>query len=169
MTALLASAALAAARSTPALSADEELGLARRALAGDRGAFDRLLRSHFRLVLAIASRFRVFGGAHEELVGEGLVGLVEAGRRFDPERGVRFAVYAAQWIQAYIRRYTLTAQRLVRLPSTRQGRMLLAHLRQTERRLSAELGRAATHEELARALGVTVADVEEIVNALRAR
>ena len=130
--ATLLSNLLDVATRTALLSAEEETALARAAVAGSQPAFDRLLAAHVRLVLSIAHSLRKYGLPMEDLVGEGLVGLVEAARRFDPERGVRLGTYAAKAIRASMRRYTLAHRRIVRLPSTRDGRKLLANLRRAQ-------------------------------------
>lgn len=160
---------LRAAQQAPLLSAEEEKKLAGRAQAGDESAFNRLLGAHFRLVLAIAHELRSYGLPMDELVAEGMLGLVEAARRFDPERGVRLAVYAAWWIRAYMRRYTLSNRRIVRPPSTRHGRKLLANLRKTQRELEARSGERADAIAVAEVLGVSVEEVEEMEAALSGR
>ncbi len=158
-----------AAALTAPLSAPEEQTLAKAARGGDKRALDTLLRAHFRLVFTIAHEFGNYGCPLDELVSEGLVGLVEAAERFDTERQVRFAVYAALWIRAYIRRYTLANRRLVRVPSTRNARKLLAHMRETQRTLTQQTGEAPSSEAVAGALGVDVRDVDEMENALHGR
>jgi RNA polymerase sigma-32 factor len=160
---------LAAARQAPMLSAQEEVRLAREAAAGSDRALEQLLRSHLRLVLTLAHEFRSYGVRVDELVGEGLLGLVEAARRFDPERGVRLAAYAAWWIRAYMRRYTIFNRRIVRTPSSRHGRKLLANLRRTQRELAQRDGAAPDAQTVASYLGVTVRDVEEMEGALSGR
>jgi RNA polymerase sigma-32 factor len=166
MTATSASGLWQTARNAPILSAEAERNLAYAAQRGCKRSFDTLLRSHFRLVLAIAREHRSFGLSFDELVSEGLLGLVEAARRFDPQRGVRLAAYAVWWIRAHIRRYAVMNRRIVRAPSSRHGRKLLAGLRHTQRRLTQENGEAPTPEMVAEALGVTVRDVREMEAAL---
>lgn len=158
-----------AAQRAPVLSAEQEAELVRLAQAGNEVAFERLLTAHFRLVLAIAHEQRSYGLPTEELVAEGMLGLVEAARRFDQERGVRLAVYAAWWIRAYTRRFTLGNRRIVRPPSTRHGRKLLANLRKTQRKLEAITGGEASSEAIAQDLGVPQEDVIEMVAALSGR
>jgi RNA polymerase sigma-32 factor len=157
------------AASSPALTLEEEQQLARAAQRGDAAAFDRLVRSHLRLVLAIASEHRRFGTALNDLVGEGTLGLVIAARRFDPERGVRLASYAAFWIRALLRRFTLATRRIVGPPSTRKGRLLTASLARTERELAQKLGTTPDRYALARRLGASEQEVAEVERALRDR
>jgi RNA polymerase sigma-32 factor len=159
----------AAARSTEMLSADQEVELAKRAAQGDDRAFERLLKAHLRLVLTIAREFGRYGLPAEELVSEGMLGLVEAARRFQHERGVRLAAYAGWWIRAYMRRYTLYNRRIVRTPSSRHGRRLLANLRKTQRALTQLNGERPDADAVAQALGVGVRDVEEMEAALSGR
>lgn len=92
----------------PALSAEAELELARRARDGDRSARDRLISAHLRDALRYARKLSRYGVSIAELTNEGVVGLLEAAKRYDPERGVRFSTYAASWIRA------LAMERLVR-------------------------------------------------------
>lgn len=160
---------MSAARRAPLLTMEEETRLAQRAAAGCERSFERLLCSHLRLVLTIARDFRAYGLPLQDLVSEGLLGLVEAARRFDPERGVRLAAYAAWWIRAYIRRYTIFNRRIVRTPSTRHGRRLLANLRRTQRDLAQANGTPPDADAVAAALGVEPRDVEEMEAALSGR
>jgi RNA polymerase sigma-32 factor len=159
----------ARAQSAPILDLEEEQQLALDARNGSRSALDKLLVTHMRLVLRIARGYVKYGVSYEDLVGEGMVGLAEAARRFDPERGVRFSAYAAWWIRAHARKSTLANRRIVATPSTRAARKLVARLRETERGLGQRLGRRATREEVAVALGVTPDDVGMVDAALRER
>jgi RNA polymerase sigma-32 factor len=150
------------------LGRDEEIRLARSARAGDQRAFDRLIHAHMPLVHSIAWQYRSYGSPREDLLSEALLGLVKATRAFDSERGVRLATYAALWIRAYLRRYTLDNRRIVRGPSTRNARKVLAGLRRAERTL-APLGETPDAEAVARTLGVEVRDVEDVRTLLGAR
>ena len=160
---------LQAAKSAPVLSAEVEADLARQAQQGSSRASEILLNAHLRLVLTIARDFTRYGVPFEDLVGEGLLALVEASRRFDPERGVRLAAYAAWSIRAYMRRHTLDNRRIVRAPSSRHGRTVLANLRRTQRDLTQACGGPPAPEAVARVLGVGVRDVEEMESALSNR
>lgn len=150
----------------PMLTADEELRLARAAQAGGIPERDALVRSHLRLVLSIVADFRQHSVELDDLVSEGLLGLVEAVRRFDPDRGVRLAAYAAWWIRAYVRRYTLVNRRIVRPPATRNSRKVLAHLRTVQRDLTQQHGEAPSSADVAAVLKVNASDVEEMEGVL---
>jgi RNA polymerase sigma-32 factor len=150
-----------AARSGAMLSQVEEQDLARLAQQGNQRAFERLVHAHIPLVFAIASEFRSYGLPAEELMSEGLLGLVKAARGFDPERGTRLASYAAWWIRAYLRSYTISNRRIVRGPSTRNARKTLAWLRRTERELARSTGGPPDLDAVASVLGVKTSDVEE--------
>jgi len=157
------------AASAPMLTADEEVRLARQAQDGSAVARDALVRSHLRLVLAIASNFRTHGVELDDLVSEGLLGMVEAVKRFDPDRGVRLAAYAAWWIRAYVRRFTIVNRRIVRPPSTRNARKVLSHLRSVQRDLTQKNGAAPDSAAVAAALNVDASDVTEMEDVLRGR
>jgi len=162
-------ALLKAARHAPLVGAEEEVRLARLAQVGSKPAFEALVRAHLRLVLSMAHEFASYSLPLDELVSEGLLGLVEATRRYDAERGVRLAAYATWWIRAYMRRFTIANRRIVRTPSSRHGRKLLANLRKTQRALQQETGEAPDRERVAEVLGVGVRDVDEMEAALSGR
>jgi RNA polymerase sigma-32 factor len=158
-----------ASKVAPILSQQEEVELVRSAQAGSESSLDRLLSCHFRLVASVARSYKRHGLPFDDLVSEGMLGLVEAARRFDPERGVRFASYATWWIRANIRKYTLFNRRIVRMPSSRNGRKLLATLRRTQRELARSSGEWPSSTAIAARLGVSTRDVEEIDTALSGR
>jgi RNA polymerase sigma-32 factor len=150
------------AAGSPVLRPDEESALLRAAHDGDRGAVDKLVKAHVRFVFSVAEEFRHYGISFDELVSEGLVGLMEAIRRFDPSRGARLASYAAWWIRALLRRYTLDNRRIVRAPSSRNSRKLIAHLATKRNTLAQRLGHEPGNDLVASELGVTVADIQEV-------
>ncbi len=154
------------AGAAPMLTAEEETRLARAAGTGSARARDALVRSHLRLVLSIVSDFRHHNVELDDLVSEGLLGLVEAVDRFDPDRGVRLAAYAAWWIRAYVRRYTIVNRRIVRPPATRNSRKVLAHLRTVQRELTQQHGEVPTSAQVAAVLKVEPHDVEEMEGVL---
>ncbi len=159
-----------AAAQAPMLDAQTEADYLRRIQeSNDQVALSALLVSHLRLVLSVAGKYTGQGIVIEDLVAEGNLGLVEAARRFDRAKGTRFSTYAAWWVRALIRRYAIANRRIVGAPSTRNGRRLLSNLRQTQRRLSAELGRTPTREQVAAALSVTTEEVAMVEAALAGR
>ncbi|HKP58997.1 MAG TPA: sigma-70 family RNA polymerase sigma factor [Polyangiales bacterium] len=140
--------------------------MARSAQQGDEGAFDRLVRAHVRLVFAMAGEYRSFGAPMADLVGEGLLALVAAARRYDPERGVRLAPYAAHWIKARLRHFTLRTRRIVGPPATRKSRMVVANLTRAKRELSHVLGAEPDREALADYLAVSAQQIADVELAL---
>lgn len=155
------------AGNAPFLSAEQEGVLVRQVAAGSRPALDRLLRAHFRLALHMANEFASTAAcAKDELVSEGLLAMVEAARRFDPERGTRFAAYAAWWIRAYMRRYSALNRRMVRAPSTRAARVLLSNMPKLERRYLRDTGSKPDAETIAKTFGVDIEAVREVEAAV---
>jgi RNA polymerase primary sigma factor len=106
----------------------------------------RLMTDNMGFVQSIALRYRDRGLSREDLVGEGSLGLVEAARRYDPGRGVRFTTYAVYWIRRAILRALAAAQTPVHVPHTR--RALVRALREAERTLPLELGREVHSDEI---------------------
>ena len=102
------------ARGGPSLDQEQERSLARRVRQnGDREAAELLARAHLRTVVALASKYRYYGVPVPELIAEGNCGLVNALGKFDPERGVRFATYAAFWIKAQMLSYIIRSRSMV--------------------------------------------------------
>src|SRR5438067_13874927 len=99
------------------LTPDEEVSLARRVHSGDLEARQRMVEANLRLVISIAKRYRCRGLSFEDLVQEGIIGLIAAIVRFDPDRGYRFSTYATHWIRQAIGRAIDNHSRLIRLPS----------------------------------------------------
>lgn len=160
----------AIAQSAPMLSADEEAELLRRvAESDDSRAMSRLVESHLRLVLSAARKFHRAGLSMDDLIAEGMLGLVEAARRFDPAKGARFATYAAWWVRALVRRFALANRRVVGAPSTRGGRRAMSRLRDAERKLTSELGTEPTRKQLADHLELPIEEVASAQSALSGR
>jgi RNA polymerase sigma-32 factor len=153
-------------RRFPFLEADEESALAKRWREyADRDAADRILNSHLRLVARIAVGYRGYGLPLAEVISEGNVGLIQAVKRFDPEKGVRFSTYATWWIKAAIQEYILRSWSLVKIGTTASQKKLFFNLRKVKNRMLAlEEGdmRPDQVEAIARSLHVTEQDVIEM-------
>jgi len=129
---------LAQIRKFPVLTQEEETSFARRwRLHGDRDAAYRLVTSHLRLVAKVAMRYRGYGLPIADIVSEGNVGLMQAVRRFDPERGVRLSTYAMWWIKATIQEYVLRSWSLVKIAASSAQKKLFFKLRRTKSAISA--------------------------------
>ena len=125
-------------RSFPMLTADEEYVLARSFKEHDDvQAAHKMVTSHLRLVAKIAMGYRGYGLPLNELISEGNVGLMQAVKRFDPERGFRLATYAMWWIRASIQEYILHSWSLVKIGTTAAQKKLFFNLRKLKGRLQA--------------------------------
>jgi RNA polymerase primary sigma factor len=148
----------------PLLNRAEEVQLAKRVEAGDEAARKRMTESNLRLVVTIAKTYQGRGADLLDLIQEGTVGLMSAVDRFDWRRDVKFSTYAAWWIRHGIAQALLSA-RPIRLPDSVVERA--GDIRVAERELAAELGRQPTTAEVAAALDLTTAQVDEARAALQ--
>jgi RNA polymerase sigma-32 factor len=153
-------------RRFPLLEADEESVLAKRWREHcDGKAAHKLVTSHLRLVAKAAAGYRGYGLPMSELISEGNLGLMQAVKRFDPERGFRFSTYAIWWIKAAIHEYILRSWSLVRMGTTANQKKLFFNLRKLKSRISA-LEEGDLHPEqvtlIASRLGVPEQDVIEM-------
>jgi len=125
-------------RKFPMLAPEEVLELAKRWRdAGDEAAAHKLVTSHLRLVAKIAMGYRGYGLPVGELISEGNVGMMQAVKRFDPERGFRLATYAMWWIRAAIQEYILHSWSLVKMGTTAAQKKLFFNLRRLKAKMSA--------------------------------
>ena len=125
-------------RKFPMLTADEEYMLAKSWQEhGDLAAAHRLVTSHLRLVAKIATGYRGYGLPLAELISEGNVGMMQAVKRFDPERGFRLATYAMWWIRAAIQEYILHSWSLVKIGTTAAQKKLFFNLRKLKGQMQA--------------------------------
>jgi RNA polymerase sigma-32 factor len=150
-------------RRFPMLEPQEEFMLAKRWREhGDRDAAHRLVTSHLRLVAKIAMGYRGYGLPIAEVVSEGNVGLMQAVKRFEPDKGFRLATYAMWWIKAAIQEYILRSWSLVKMGTTANQKKLFFNLRKAKSKISAlEEGdlRPDQVKLIAKRLGVTEQDV----------
>lgn len=159
-------------RKFPMLSAEEETALARRWRdQGDVEAAHRLVTSHLRLVAKIAMGYRGYGLPVGELISEGNVGMMQAVKRFDPDRGFRLATYAMWWIRAAIQEYILHSWSLVKMGTTAAQKKLFFNLRRLKGQMQAiEDGDLKPEQvaKIARALDVPEQDVVQMNRRLAA-
>jgi RNA polymerase sigma-32 factor len=153
-------------RKFPMLQPSEEFMLAKRwTEQGDRDAAHRLVTSHLRLVAKIAMGYRGYGLPISEVVSEGNVGLMQAVKRFDPDKGFRLATYAMWWIKAAIQEYILRSWSLVKMGTTANQKKLFFNLRKAKGQISAlDEGdlRPDQVAVIATKLGVTEQDVVDM-------
>jgi RNA polymerase sigma-32 factor len=159
-------------RKFPMLAPEEEYMLAKRWREhGDPDAARRLVTSHLRLVAKIAMGYRGYGLPIAELISEGNVGMMQAVKRFDPERGFRLATYAMWWIRASIQEYILHSWSLVKMGTTAAQKKLFFNLRRLKGQLQAiddgDLP-PETVTKIATELGVPEADVVSMNRRLAA-
>jgi RNA polymerase sigma-32 factor len=150
-------------RKFPLLEPEEEYMLAKRWVEDqDTEAAHRLVTSHLRLAAKIAMGYRGYGLPQAEVISEANVGLMQAVKRFDPEKGFRLATYAMWWIRASIQEYILRSWSLVKLGTTSGQKKLFFNLRKAKNRIGAlEEGdlRPENVERIANDLGVTEDEV----------
>jgi RNA polymerase sigma-32 factor len=153
-------------RRFPMLEPQEEFMLAKRWREhGDRDAAHRLVTSHLRLVAKIAMGYRGYGLPISEVISEGNVGLMQAVKRFEPDKGFRLATYAMWWIKAAIQEYILRSWSLVKMGTTANQKKLFFNLRKAKSKISAlDEGdmRPDQVKTIAKRLGVTEQDVVEM-------
>jgi RNA polymerase primary sigma factor len=143
------------------LSADEEKELGRRIQRGDHKALQRLVEANLRFVVSYAKRYRGLGLSFLDLIHEGTLGLIEAGKRFDPERNVKFISYAVWWVRQAIFHSLSEHTRVFRLPQKLSGQ--ISKVGNARQQLTSELNRSPTNEEVAEKTSLTLHEVEELL------
>ncbi|HSP07924.1 MAG TPA: RNA polymerase sigma factor RpoD/SigA [Acidobacteriota bacterium] len=147
----------------PLLTADEEKELGRRVQNGDKAALQKLTESNLRFVIKIAKKYRKSGLPFLDLINEGNIGLMEAARRFDPERKVRFTSYAVWWIRQAILHYLSQSSQVFRVsPKTAN---ILYRVATTLARKRSQENETPTREALAAEIGVSLNELNSSLEA----
>jgi len=157
---------LRSARQHPLLTAAEEIELAKRIERGDLEAKERMINSNLRLVVSQARRYQGHGLSMEDLVQEGMLGLIRAVEKFDWRRGFKFSTYGTLWIRQAIQRGLQNHGRTIRVPVHVAQRQV--KVRKLESELSTKLGREPTDDEIAAVAELPIDEVIELRELNRA-
>jgi RNA polymerase primary sigma factor len=146
----------------PLISREEEAELARRIRQGDQEALDKLVRSNLRFVVSVAKKYQNQGVSLSDLINEGNLGLIRAAHKFDETKGIKFISYAVWWIRQAILQALAEQSRIVRVPLNRAG--TLHRIGKRANALLQELGREATHAEIAEGMDITEEEVAKTMS-----
>lgn len=148
-------------REYPLLTKEEEMRLARKVKAGKRGALNELIESNLSFVVKVASEYRNLGLPFEDLLNEGNIGLIEAARRYDASKGTKFITYAIWWIRKSILKALSDHSSLVRVPNYQMKKV--REIREAERSLRRDLGRAPNRQEISKKLSRSVSKIDQVL------
>ena len=141
----------------PLITREDEVALAQRIRKGDQEALDTLVRSNLRFVVSVAKKYQNQGVSLSDLINEGNLGLIRAAHKFDETKGIKFISYAVWWIRQAILQALAEQSRIVRVPLNRAG--TLHRIGKRASTLLQELGREATHAEIAHGMDITEEEV----------
>lgn len=150
----------------PLITREDEVELAGRIRVGDEEALDKLVRSNLRFVVSVAKKYQNQGVSLSDLINEGNLGLIRAAHKFDETKGIKFISYAVWWIRQAILQALAEQSRIVRVPLNRAG--TLHRIGKRANALLQELGREATHAEIADGMDITVEEVAKTMSIAQA-
>lgn len=145
----------------PVHSEEEEKELGRRAQKGEKDALRSLVEANLRFVVSYVKKYRGMGLGMLDLINEGNLGLIEAAKRFDPSRNVRFISYAVWWIRQAVIHALTQSSRAYNLPQKLSDQISLMKKKAAE--LKTQHGREPTREEIAASMGISQEDVEDLM------
>ncbi len=146
----------------PLITREEEARLAVLIRANDQEALDKLVRSNLRFVVSVAKKYQNQGVSLSDLINEGNLGLIRAAHKFDETKGIKFISYAVWWIRQAILQALAEQSRIVRVPLNRAG--TLHRIGKRANMLLQELGREATHAEIAEGMDITEEEVAKTMS-----
>ncbi len=152
-------------RGIPVPTRDEEQRLARDMIKGSREAMDQLIQGNLKYVVSVANKYKGCGLSLLDLINEGNIGLIQAAKRFDPDKGVKFITYAVWWIRQSIMHALAVQSGTVRLPMKQAGKLYKIGEKYQEFRQAKE--REPTTDELAKELDQTVEEIDNILRVYR--
>jgi len=148
------------------ITREQEVELAKAIRVGDQEALDALVRSNLRFVVSVAKKYQNQGVSLSDLINEGNLGLIRAAHKFDETKGIKFISYAVWWIRQAILQALAEQSRIVRVPLNRAG--TLHRIGKRANALLQELGREATHAEIADGMDITVEEVAKTMSISQA-
>ena len=142
------------------ISEGDEKALGERIHAGDEAALNRLIEANLRFVVSYVKKYQGMGLSLLDLINEGNLGLIEAAKRFDPKRNVKFISYAVWWIRQAVIHALTQSSRITHVPQKLSDQILQKKRKAAQ--LKSELGHDPSREEMAAAMGLTVTDIEDL-------
>lgn len=144
----------------PILTQAEEKKIGKRIQKGDKEALKKLIEANLRFVVSYVKKYKGMGMGMFDLINEGNLGLIEAAKRFDPDRNVKFISYAVWWIRQAIIHALTRSSRAYHVPQKLSDK--ISEMKRKEFQLKTELGRDPTREEIAERMGIAVDEVEDL-------